>query len=110
MRFNFEAPEDEDTNCLAEVEMVFDDGEPLSGLKLVGFAVRRDSHGNQFVTMPSRAFGVGGKRQYFDFLRSARERHSDTTWIKRTIMEEWHKHLATCVSCQEAVKKAQASS
>jgi hypothetical protein len=56
---------------LCEAEMVFDDQGPLEGMKLVGFSLWRGANGEVFVTFPSRAFGAGSERKFFDFLRSA---------------------------------------
>ena len=47
---------------LADAELHFDGGE-LEGLKLVGFAVRRN------VTFPARAYSVNGERRSFALLR-----------------------------------------
>lgn len=54
---------------LADAELTFDEG-PLSGLKLVGFAVwrRRDGSGEN-VTFPARQYSVNGERRSFALLR-----------------------------------------
>ena len=55
---------------LADVELHFTDGEPLAGLKLIGFAVwetRRGSGRN--VTYPARSYAVNGERRSFALLR-----------------------------------------
>lgn len=54
---------------LADAELQFTDG-PLSGLKLVGFAIwagrlGRDRH----VTFPARTYAVNGERRSFSLLR-----------------------------------------
>jgi hypothetical protein len=51
-----------------EVELHFTDG-PLAGFKLVGFSVWRDPEGQPYLTFPSRAFGAGTERRFFDYLR-----------------------------------------
>ncbi|MCM2258205.1 MAG: hypothetical protein NDJ94_21435 [Vicinamibacteria bacterium] len=56
---------------VCEAEVLFDEEGPLQGLKLVGFCVWRGADGGHYVTVPSRAFGAGTDRRYFDFLRSA---------------------------------------
>jgi hypothetical protein len=43
----------------------------LAGLKLVGFSLWRSPEGETYVTFPSRAFGAGQERRFFDYLRSA---------------------------------------
>jgi hypothetical protein len=54
---------------LADAELHFDDG-PLSGLKLIGFAVweRRNGSGRN-VTFPARQYSVNGERRSFALLR-----------------------------------------
>jgi hypothetical protein len=44
--------------------------ERLDGMKLVGFSLWRSTDGETYVTLPSRAFGAGTERKYFDYLRS----------------------------------------
>ena len=56
---------------VCEAEMVFDEDGPLAGMKLVGFSLWRGTNGEVFVTFPSRAFGAGSDRKFFDFLRPA---------------------------------------
>lgn len=54
---------------LAEAELHFTDG-PLSGLRLVGFAIweRRTGNGRN-VTFPARQYSVNGERRSFALLR-----------------------------------------
>jgi hypothetical protein len=55
---------------LAEAELHFVEG-PLSGLKLIGFAVweRRSPSGRRNVTFPARTYSVNGERRSFALLR-----------------------------------------
>jgi len=55
---------------LADAELHFT-GDPLNGLKLIGFAVwvRRDGNGRN-VTFPARTFTVHGDRRSFALLRA----------------------------------------
>lgn len=56
---------------LADAEMIFEaEAGPLSGLKLVGFAVweRRSGNGRN-VTFPARLYSVNGERRSFALLR-----------------------------------------
>ena len=54
---------------IADVELRFEDG-PLSGLKLIGFAVwGRRASGGRNVTFPARQFSVNGERRSFALLR-----------------------------------------
>ena len=41
----------------------------LAGMKLVGFSLWKSPEGELYVTFPSRAFGGGSERRFFDFLR-----------------------------------------
>ena len=54
---------------LADAELHFTDG-PLSGLKLIGFAIweRRGGSGRN-VTFPARTYSVNGERRSFALLR-----------------------------------------
>lgn len=54
---------------LADAELHFEDG-PLTGLKLIGFAVweRRTGNGRN-VTFPARQYSVNGERRSFALLR-----------------------------------------
>ena len=54
---------------LAEAELHFTDG-PLTGLKLIGFAVwERRGGGGRNVTFPARQYSVNGERRSFALLR-----------------------------------------
>ena len=87
------------SNMLAEAEIIFDTVGELGGLKLVGFSIWEKKDGEMFVTLPSRAFGTGSERRYFDFLRSTRDRHiEDTAEIKRRILEAFEYERGTHAS------------
>lgn len=76
---------------LNEAEIHFDtEPEPLRGMKLVGFSVWRKEDGRLYVTFPSRAFGAGQERKYFDFLRSA-DGYSPKAVVafKKWLMTKW---------------------
>src|ERR1700730_10117491 len=55
---------------VSDAEVLFDE-DLLAGMKLVGFSLWRSTDGDVYVTFPSRAFGAGTERKYFDYLRSA---------------------------------------
>jgi hypothetical protein len=74
---------------VCEAELVFDPEGPLSGMKLVGFSLWRGADGDVYVTFPSRAFGTGTERRYFDFLRSAQGVAADAQRVKGWIREEY---------------------
>jgi hypothetical protein len=56
---------------LADAEVIFEaDAGPLSGMKLIGFAVwERRSGGGRNVTFPARQYSVNGERRSFALLR-----------------------------------------
>lgn len=55
---------------LADVELHFGDGEPLAGMKLIGFNVwERRGGGGLNVTFPARQYAVNGERRSFALLR-----------------------------------------
>lgn len=53
---------------LADAELHFSEG-PLTGLKLVGFAVWERKNGGRNVTFPARQYSVNGERRSFALLR-----------------------------------------
>lgn len=61
---------------MCDAEVVFDDAGPLAGLKLVGFSVWRGTGREIYVTFPSRSYGSGSERRYFELLRPASARES----------------------------------
>lgn len=70
MHVNFIAPRaGSSEHVLCEAELVFDEGEPLAGMRLVGFALWRGEDGRIHVSLPSRAVGVGSERRFLDYLR-----------------------------------------
>lgn len=75
---------------VCEAEIVFgDECGPLSGFKLVGFSLWRSPEGEVYVTFPSRAFGSGSERRFFDFLRSVEGVAKDTKRFKAWMLEEF---------------------
>ena len=89
MRVQFVQRENVPERLVCEAELVFDQEGPLAGLKLVGLCIWRDAEGELFVTFPSRAFGAGSERRYFDYLRSADGTGGETRRLKAWILEEY---------------------
>lgn len=60
---------------LADAEVIFEAGAgPLSGYKLVGFAIwERRNGGGRNVTFPARSYSVQGERRSFALLRPMAE-------------------------------------
>jgi hypothetical protein len=75
---------------VCDAELVFGpDAGALAGMKLVGFALWRSPEGEVYVTFPSRAFGAGNDRKYFDFLRSVEGSAADAKRVKGWILEQF---------------------
>jgi len=89
MRVQFVSRDNGPERLVCEAELVFDQEAPLTGMKLVGFCLWRDAEGEVFVTFPSRAFGAGSERRYFDFLRSVDGTAGESRRIKAWILEEY---------------------
>ena len=57
---------------LADAEVIFEaEAGPLTGLKLVGFAIWERRAGGRNVTFPARQYSVNGERRSFALLRPA---------------------------------------
>ena len=69
MRVQFVRKDNGPERLVCEAEVVFEE-EPLTGMKLVGFSLWKSPDGEVYVTFPSRAFGTGNDRRFFDYLRS----------------------------------------
>src|SRR6476469_5660812 len=55
---------------LADAEVVFEaEASPLSGMKLVGFAIWERRDGGRNVTFPARVYSVNGERRSYALLR-----------------------------------------
>jgi hypothetical protein len=89
MRVQFVQREGGPERLVCEGELVFDEAGPLSGMKLVGFSLWRSPEGEVYVTFPSRAFGAGNDRRYFDYLRSVDGTGAEAKKVKAWIMEEF---------------------
>lgn len=77
---------------VAEAELVFGDTPemgPLMGMKLVGFSLWKSPEGEIYVTFPSRAFGAGRDRRFFDYLRSVEGTAADAKRVKKWITDQW---------------------
>ena len=73
---------------VCDAEIVFDE-DALTGMKLVGFSLWRSADGDVYVTFPSRAFGAGTERKYFDYLRSAEGLSAEVKRVKDWILGEY---------------------
>lgn len=89
MRVVFTQRENGPERLVTEAELHFDG--QLDGLKLVGFSLWKSPEGEIYVTFPSRAFGAGSDRRFFDFVRSVEGTAEPTKKLKKLILDEYHK-------------------
>ena len=78
----------EKLQCEAEIVFDAEDG-PLAGMKMVGISLWRGADGDVYVTFPSRPFGAGSERKYFDYLRSADGIIATSRRVKDWILDEY---------------------
>lgn len=72
---------------ISEAELVFPaTAGILVGLKLVGFCLWSSPEGENYVTLPSRAFGASQDRRYFDYLRPADAGNGSAKALKAAII------------------------
>ena len=92
MRVQFVDKENGPERLVCEAEVLFDEAGPLAGMKLVGFSLWKSPEGEVYVTFPSRAFGVGGERRFFDYLRSIERPAADGKRVKAWILDEYRQN------------------
>ena len=81
---------------LADAEVIFGaQAGPLSGLKLVGFAVWERRAGGRNVTFPARAYSVNGERRSFALLRPANGDAAAQEAIREAILDAYSRLEAT---------------
>src|SRR6186997_1408298 len=77
---------------LADAEVVFEaDAGPLSGMKLIGFAVWERRDGGRNVTFPARQYSVNGERRTFALLRPSTEDRSTQDAIRDCILDAYNR-------------------
>ena len=75
---------------LADAEVVFEaDAGPLTGLKLIGFAIWERRAGGRNVTFPARQYSVNGERRSFALLRPANGDVSAQEAIRDAILDAY---------------------
>ena len=76
---------------LADAEVIFEaDAGPLTGMKLIGFAVwERRSGAGRNVTFPARQYSVNGERRSFALLRPANGGLSAQEAIRQCILDAY---------------------
>ena len=90
MQVQFVARENGPERLVTEAEVHFEDG-PLAGMRLVGFCLWRSPEGELYVTFPSRAFGAGSERRYFDYLRAINSDGEVVKGVKAWIVDAYRK-------------------
>jgi hypothetical protein len=104
MHVEFVEAEDETeaNGIIAEAEIHFDNDlpEPFTGKKLIGFTLRKSKAGKVYVNLPGRAFGVGVRRYYVNFIQdggddsltfvSERKDNDGLDDVKRFILHAWN--------------------
>jgi hypothetical protein len=93
MRVQFVERENGPERLVCEAEVLFDEEGPLVGMKLVGFSLWKSPEGEVYVTFPSRAFGVGGERRFFDYLRSVEGSAAEAKRVKSWIIDEYRQNV-----------------
>ena len=91
--FNFVSREGGPERLVCEAEVVFPSTAGiLAGLKLVGFSLWRSPEGEIYVTFPSRAFGAGQERRFFDYLRSVDGTAAAPKALKEALVAAYKAH------------------
>ena len=87
--------QDSPAGKLADAEVMFEAASgPLSGLKLVGFAVWERRDGGRNVTFPARQYSVNGERRSFALLRPANGDASAQEAIRQCILDAYERSEA----------------
>ena len=77
---------------LADAEVIFEaEAGPLSGLKLIGFAVWERRDGGKNVTFPARQYSVNGARRSFALLRPSSEDRTTQDAIRDCILDAYNR-------------------
>ena len=90
MQVHFSERENAPERLVCEAEIHFDEG-PLGGTRLVGFCLWKSPEGEVYVTFPSRAFGAGSERRFFDYLRAVDGSAETVKRVKAWILDESRK-------------------
>ena len=90
MQVQFTDRENGPERLVCEAEIHFDEG-PLAGMRLVGFSLWRSPEGEVYVTFPSRAFGAGSERRFFDYLRAVDGTAEPVKRVKAWILDEYQR-------------------
>lgn len=89
MQLQFVERNDGPERLVCDAEIVFDEDGPLSGMKLIGFALWRGADGEVYVTFPSRPSGSGSERRFYDYVRPHGGTVADSRRVKAWILEQY---------------------
>jgi len=90
MRVVFVERENAPERLVCEAEIVFEaEAGALAGMKLVGFSLWRSPEGEVYVTFPSRPYGGGNERRFFEYLRSVDGQIAEARRVKAWIVEQF---------------------
>ena len=90
---------------VADAEVHFHSG-LFAGLKLTGFTLWRSVEGEVYPTVPSRSYGAGGERRYYDFLRSIDSADAQAVArVKAAIVDAWRAEQAPRDAYEDAYAK-----
>src|SRR5713226_5029203 len=92
VQVHFVARENGPERLVTEAEIHFEEG-PLAGTRLVGFSLWHSAEGELYVTFPSRAFGAGTERRYFDYLRAIDGSAETVKAVKAWILDEYRRQV-----------------
>ena len=93
MRVQFSpAEKNSPERLVAQAEVLFDDPD-LSEMKLMGFAIWRSPEGELYLTLPSRAFGIGSERRYFEYLRTVNADGEAVKAFKARILDAYRQRV-----------------
>ena len=77
---------------LADAEVMFEAASgPLSGMKLIGFAVWERRDGGKGVAFPARRYSLNGERRSFALLRPANGDASAQEAIRQSILDAYER-------------------
>ena len=94
---------------LADAEVMFGaESGPLSGMKLVGFAVWERRAGGRNVTFPARQYSVNGERRSFALLRPANGDASAQEAIRQSILDAYRTLRGACLIDQRGTRAVRA--
>jgi hypothetical protein len=78
-------------HLVCEVEILFEEPGPLSGMKLIGTSIWKNDAGEFVVHFPASTFGTGGERRHWHFLRAIEPKTGRDRALKAFILDEYRR-------------------